>query len=269
MSAKGSKMKISVITVCYNSQNVIEKTIQSVINQTFQDIEYLIIDGGSTDKTLDIINKYKDKIEKIISEKDNGIYDAMNKGIINAKGDYIIFLNADDVFLHDNVLNLAAQKMNDNKAIYYGDLIFLEKATGQINNRKQDNINYVYLCGGMLFHPAIFASKKLFEKIGPFDTKYKIVADYEWILRALVKFKASCSYLNIPITIFAEGEGASTNPKNKDLHKKERKDVQKKYFSPFMTVLSNFWYKSLRSSLYFPIIKPVLRAMFFQNRKDF
>lgn len=262
-------MKISVITVCYNSENVIEKTVQSVVNQTFNDFEYIIIDGASSDKTLDIIEKYKQQTDKIkvFSEKDKGIYDAMNKGINHAQGDYLVFLNADDVFLHENVLQLAAEKMQDNKELYYGDLVFLEKSTGKINNRKQDNVNYVYLCGGMLFHPAIFASKKLFEKIGNFDIQYKIVADYDWILRALVKNHASCKYINMPITIFADGEGASSNPKNKELHKNERKSVQKKYFSPVMIAFSNFMYKSMRSSLSFPIIKNVLKYLFEKDRK--
>lgn len=259
-------MKISVVTVCYNSEDVIEKTVQSVINQTFDDFEYIIIDGASTDKTLEVVNKYKDKISKIISEKDRGIYDAMNKGIANAEGQYIIFLNADDVFLHENVLKLAAENMNNNKDLYYGDLVFLEKATGKINNRKQDNVNYVYLCGGMLFHPAIFASKSLFEKVGVFDTKYRIAADYDWILKAIVKNNASCEYIGIPTTIFSEGEGASTNPKNKALHKNERKEIQHKYFNPVTVFICNFWYKSMRSTLSFPIIKQILQILFKNNR---
>lgn len=261
-------MKISVITVCFNSAMVIEKTVQSVVSQSFNDFEYIIIDGGSTDETLKIIDKYKNKITKIVSEKDNGIYDAMNKGIMNASGEYIIFLNADDVFLHENVLKLAAERMTEEKALYYGDLVFLEKATGKINNRKQDNVNYIYLCGGMLFHPAIFASKRLFEKIGDFNTKYRIVADYDWIIRALVEFKASCKYLDMPITIFAEGEGASSNPQNREIHKKERLEVQQKYFSKLMITISNFLYKSMRSSLYFPIIRKLLKINFSKNREN-
>lgn len=261
-------MKISVVTVCYNSESVIEKTIQSVVNQSFDDFEYIIIDGASTDETLKIIEKYKNKITKVVSEKDKGIYDAMNKGIANASGEYIIFLNADDVFLHENVLKLAAEKMTDKKDLYFGDLVFLEKSTGKINNRRQNNVNYIYLCGGMLFHPTIFAAKTLFEKVGNFDTQYRIVADYDWIIRALVKNKASCKYLDMPITIFAEGEGASSNPKNQEFHKKERKEVQHKYFSPLMITVSNFLYKSMRSSLSLPIVKNLLQIIFNCGRNN-
>ena len=120
----------------------------------------------------------------------------------------------------------------------------------------------------MLFHPTIFASKKLFEKIGNFDTQYRIVADYDWIIRAMIQFKASCSYLDIPITIFADGEGASSNPKNQQRHKEERKKVQLKYFSPIYIAIANFWYKSMRSSLSFPIIKDILKMNFLKNRQD-
>lgn len=262
-------MKFSIITVCWNSQDTIEQTIQSVLNQTFKDFEYIIIDGQSTDNTLAIIDKYKDRITQFISEPDKGIYDAMNKGIDLAQGDYIMFLNADDVLFHENVLALTAQKANIEKyELLYGDLIFLEKENGNFKNRKQDNVNKIYLCGGMLFHPTIFATKKLFEKIGKFDISYKIVADYEWILRALIKNKATCKYLDFTTTIFSHGEGISSNPKNKALNKNERLEVQKKYFNPIEYTLFNFIYKSMRSILKFPILKQILRKQFLKERNQ-
>lgn len=256
-------MKISVITVCRNSEKTIERTLQSVGCQTCNDFEYIVIDGVSTDRTLDIIEKYKNHITKFISEPDKGIYDAMNKGIRMAEGEYIIFLNADDVFLHENVLSLAADKMkNQETDLYYGDLVFAEKDTGKINNRKQDNVNYVYLCGGMLFHPSIFAKKELFEKFGYFDTKYRIAADYDWILNVLVKNKVSCEYLGFPITMFSDGDGASTSEVNRLKHKNERKEIQHKYFSSAFVTLSGIWYKSFRSTLSLPIIKQILKNCF-------
>lgn len=260
-------MKISVITVCRNSEKTIERTLQSVACQSFDDFEYIVIDGVSTDKTLEIIDRYKNHISKFISEPDKGIYDAMNKGAKMAEGEYIVFLNADDVFLHENVLSLVAEKMNGKKAdLFYGDLVFVEKDTGKINNRKQDNVNYVYLCGGMLFHPAIFASKELFEKFGYFDTQYRIAADYDWILKMLVKNKVSCEYLGFPITMFSDGEGASSNEQNRLKHKKERKEVQKKYFSSAFITISNIWYKSFRSTLYLPFLRQFLKNIFLNKR---
>lgn len=260
-------MKISIITVCKNSESSIEQTIQSVLNQTFKDFEYIIVDGQSTDRTLEIIDKYNYGISKYVSEPDKGIYDAMNKGIEIASGDYIMFLNSDDVLFHDNVLKLVSQEIDKRNAdLYFGDLIFLEKHNGHFNNRKQNSINYVYICGGMLFHPTIFAQKSLFEKIGKFDTGYKIVADYEWILRALVKYKSSCEHLGFTTTVFSQGKGISCNSAYKELHKKERFEAQRRYFSNLECVIYNFLYKSMRSMLRLPIIKQILSKIFLMGR---
>jgi len=262
-------MKISVVTVCRNSEQTIERTLQSVACQTCDDFEYIVIDGVSTDRTLEIIEKYKSHISKFVSEPDKGIYDAMNKGAKMAEGEYVVFLNADDVFIHENVLSLVVEKMKNKKAdLYYGDLVFLEKNTGKINNRKQDNVNNIYLCGGMLFHPAIFASKKIFEKIGYFDTNYRIAADYDWILNVVAKNKVTCEYLGMPITMFSDGDGASSNEKNRQKHKNERDEIQHKYFSSLFINIANLWYKSFRSTLYMPIIKQLLRKNFLQGRKE-
>jgi len=261
-------MKISVITVCRNSEETIERTLQSVACQTCKDFEYIVVDGVSTDSTLEIIDKYKSHISKFISEPDKGIYDAMNKGAKMAEGEYIVFLNADDVFIHENVLSLVAEKMKDKKAdLFYGDLVFLEKNTGRINNRKQDNVNYIYLCGGMLFHPAIFASKKIFEEIGYFDTKYRIAADYDWILKVVAQNKVTCEYLGMPITMFSDGDGASSNEQNRQKHQNERSEIQHKYFSPLFVFIANLWYKSFRSTLNMPVIKQILRKTFLNKRK--
>lgn len=259
-------MKISVVTVCRNCENCIEKTMKSVSSQDFDNYEHLIIDGASTDRTLFLIEQNKTDKVRVISEPDKGLYDAMNKGIKFAKGDYIIFLNADDTFADNNVLSRAALKMTSGKDLYYGDLTFHNKLSNTFNTRLQDNVNYVYLCGGMLFHPSIFASKKLLENLGGFDPKYKIAADYDFILKALVKAKSSCEYLGFTVAIFEEGEGVSSNPENKLQNKSERKAVQLKYFSPVKAGLYNFWYKSLRSTLKLPIIKDFLRYEFLKNR---
>src|SRR5690554_4083025 len=118
-------MKFSIITVCKNSEATIENTILSVISQSYCDFEYIIVDGVSTDKTLDIVNKYRGSIAKIISEPDSGLYDAMNKGINAASGDYLFFLNSDDKFIDDNVLEKTYIKAKNNKAeLLYGDQMF-------------------------------------------------------------------------------------------------------------------------------------------------
>ena len=117
-------MKISVITICLNEKNNIERTIKSVIGQTYNDFEYVIIDGGSTDGTLEIIDNYKDHIDKLISEKDKGIFDAQNKGVLNANGDYVIFLNSGDHFVNDTILEKVINKGLESDVVYGDTLIF-------------------------------------------------------------------------------------------------------------------------------------------------
>ena len=120
-------MKISIITVCFNSQETIKDTIESVINQSYSNIEYLIIDGKSSDNTLEIINQYKRHINFFISEKDKGIYDAINKGILNATGDIIGLLHADDIFDNNQVIEHVVQGFDLNKEILYGDITYVSK----------------------------------------------------------------------------------------------------------------------------------------------
>ena len=259
-------MKITVVTVCRNCEKTIEENLKSVAAQTFDDYEHLIVDGASTDKTIKIVQEFDNPKIKLISEPDNGIYDAMNKGVNNAKGEYIIFLNADDKFADENVLKRAAEKMNTKKDLYYGDLTFFDVEKNTYNTRKQNNVNFVYICGGMLFHPTIFAAKKLFDRAGLFDTNYRIVADYEWILRVLTKFGATLEYLGFTTTIFTQGTGASTTPENKEKHKAERKKVQALYFSKVQSTICNFWYKSMRSTLKIAPVKYLLQKSFFKNR---
>ena len=116
-------MKISIVTICYNVENDIEQTILSVINQSYSDLEYIIIDGASKDKTLEIVNRYKDKISKIVSEPDKGIYDAMNKGIKQATGEWVGFINAGDKYVDNNVLSTFVAKVSSNADVAYGVLV--------------------------------------------------------------------------------------------------------------------------------------------------
>ncbi len=176
-------MKISIITVCLNGAKTIEKTIQSVIGQSYPDLEYIIIDGGSTDGTTNIIEKYNRYIAYWVSEKDNGIYDAMNKGIAKATGEVIAFLNSDDWY-EDAALEKAADYFKR-----YQPMVL----TGRINTLQQgewreykesfDEIDENIRIGMTYRHPATFVRRELFDRFGKFDTRYKIAADYEWMLR--------------------------------------------------------------------------------------
>lgn len=191
-------MKLSIITVCFNSQDTIEDTIQSVLSQTYHDIEYIIIDGNSTDRTLEKIEAYKDKISKVISEPDNGIYDAMNKGIRLATGDVIAVLNSDDVYLNQTVaVNMINLITKDDLDAAYADLVYVDK--GETNNIirvwKAGNYKRGSFCYGWVPpHPTFFCRKNVFEKYGYFNSDFKIAADFELLLRFIEKNQIKVGY---------------------------------------------------------------------------
>lgn len=177
-------MKITVITVCYNSECTIEQTILSVIDQNYKELEYIIVDGGSTDGTVDIIKKYESHISKWISEPDRGIYDAMNKGIKMSSGEIIAFLNSDDWYTEDT-LEYVFQKFQDEKVMILSGEGYLwqdEICTGMSKDSLIDENDIRFR---MIYcHSSTFSRKEVFEKIGGFDTKYLIAADYAWLLKA-------------------------------------------------------------------------------------
>ncbi len=172
---------ISIITVVYNSKKTIEQTIRSVLNQSYSKIEYIIIDGESNDGTMQIVSKYKDKIAHVISEKDKGIYDAMNKGILMAKGDVIGILNSDDYYEIDTVENIASI-YKPGLVNYYGDLRNLLESNKSFIISASDNLNKLKR-GMVVNHPTLFVNKEVYKKFGQFSLKYKIAADWDFTLR--------------------------------------------------------------------------------------
>lgn len=179
----------TIITPCYNSVNTIRETLESVLNQTFDDFEYLIIDGVSTDGTLDIIKEYEGRFHgkmKYWSEKDEGIYDAMNKGIQKSSGRIIGIINSDDWYEKDALQNIANVFTGESYGIYYGLMRIVDKDNGKeirciINNHE-------YIRESMITHPTTFVTKKTYEDFGMFDCQYKKSADYDFIIR-MVKQK--------------------------------------------------------------------------------
>ncbi|MEI5639551.1 MULTISPECIES: glycosyltransferase family 2 protein [unclassified Pseudoalteromonas] len=206
-------MKVSIITVCYNSSATIEDTIKSVLSQDYQDIEYILIDGGSTDSTLDIINKYRDRITSIISEPDEGIYDAMNKGIKNATGEIVGILNSDDFYEAKNVISEMVSKFDSDTEIVFGDLIFvkpenIEKVTRfySLPNFKAWKLRF----GWMPPHPATFIKKSVYDRFGLYKINYKISADYEVFVRFLLVNKVRFKYVSKTLVRMRDG-GVSTS----------------------------------------------------------
>lgn len=173
---------ISVITPCFNSEKTIERTLQSVLNQTYQNYEYIIIDGKSTDNTLNIIEKYKEKFGeklKVVSEKDNGIYDAFNKGINLAIGDLVGIVSSNDFYEPDALENIAKEYDNEEYAIIYGMMKTL------VNNKESSVViyNHEFLKQKMITHPTCFVTKKLYNDMGVYSLEYKSSSDYDFMLR--------------------------------------------------------------------------------------
>ncbi|HVS90647.1 MAG TPA: glycosyltransferase family 2 protein [Mucilaginibacter sp.] len=191
-------IKISLITVVFNAQATIERCITSVLGQKFNNIQYIVIDGGSTDDTIKIINRYRNNIDYFISEPDNGIYDAMNKGIMAATGDIIGMLNADDYLADDKVLSDVAHAFSTlTNDVLYGDLDFVDN-DGKVVRKwrsgpyKKGIFNY----GWMPPHPTFYCRRVLFEKYGNYSLEYGSAADYELMLRFIHAHKARVFYLD-------------------------------------------------------------------------
>lgn len=212
--------KVSIITVCFNSAKTIRDTIESVLSQDYPHIEYIVIDGDSSDQTLEIVKEYSDRIEIIISEKDRGIYDAMNKGIALASGEIVGMLNSDDVYINENAVSELMKKMGDaNSDSVFADLVIVDPENLNKVLRYYDSSYFnpnKFRFGWMPAHPTFFVKKALYDKVGPYSLDYKISADYEMLIRLLWVQKASYTYLQKPVVRMRYG-GASTADLSRNL----------------------------------------------------
>ncbi len=241
-------MKLSIITVVLNNRAVIKGCIESVLNQTYRAIEYIIVDGGSTDGTSQVIEEYHGGISKWISEPDLGIYDAMNKGIRMASGDVIGILNSDDFYPHPEVLskvaNVFLQCSNDS---CYGDLDYVDSVDIGRTVRSWRAGNFLksrFYWGWMPPHPTFFVRRIVYEKYGTFNLKVGSAADYELMLRFLVKHKVTAAY--IPETLVKMRTGGVSNASLKNrmrANRMDRKAWEINGLKPFPWTL---WLKPLR-----------------------
>jgi glycosyltransferase involved in cell wall biosynthesis len=193
-------LKISIITACFNSSATIRDTIESVLAQSHEDIEYIIIDGGSKDSTQSIVAEYGDKISKFISEKDNGIYDAMNKGVSIATGDIVGIINSDDFYFDLDVLSEVAASFDKDGMIdaAYGDLLYVDANNPNKIVRTWKSCEYaqgLFESGWHPPHPSFFVRKNIYERHGTFNTDFKIAADYELMLRLMRKHSIKTVYI--------------------------------------------------------------------------
>lgn len=240
-------MKVSIITTVFNNVNTIEDTIESVLSQTYADIEYIIVDGASTDGTLDIVNHYRERISVISSKKDKGIYDGFNRGVKLASGEIIGFLNSDDYYPNENVIDKIVQGFNRNENIksVYGDLNYISNSDPSKIVRYWKSGDFTFgklMHGWMPPHPTFFVKRSCYEKYGKFDLDYKISADYDTVLRFLGKHQITTSY--IPEVLVHMRTGGASNASLKNIIQKTKEDykaVQRNKFGSKKTVL----YKNL------------------------
>ncbi|MFD2874565.1 glycosyltransferase family 2 protein [Mucilaginibacter ximonensis] len=250
---KAGQPILSVITVVYNNATDIERTMLSVINQTYPNMEYIVIDGASTDGTLQIIEKYKDKIASLVSEPDKGIYDAMNKGLALATGDYVIFMNsADEFYSPETVAQVFASTPDAD--IYYGETEMIganNESLGQRRHKAPENFTWRNFKYGMsISHQAIYIKRSLVE---PYDPKYQLSADIDWILRAAKKAK---TIVNVHQYVAKYKVGGMSKHKHRQ-SLMERFDIMKRYYGLIPTIFNHtiialnlgfYWLKNRRTN---------------------
>lgn len=207
----------SIITVCYNSEKTIEATLLSVLNQTYKNFEYIIIDGKSNDSTLSIINKYKNKIDKIISEKDHGIYDALNKGIAISKNDIVGFLHSGDVFTDNKILADYNKNFNSETDIVFSNLKIINYKNNKIirNWKSSEFRKNCFFDGWTPPHPTFYAKRNCFIEFGSFNTQYKISSDIDLMFRFLEINNLKSKYIDIYSVLMETGGLSNKNFVNK------------------------------------------------------
>lgn len=245
--------KVSIITVCFNSEKTITDTIKSVVEQDYDNIEYIIIDGLSNDNTLSIVNEYSDRIAKIISEKDKGMYDALNKGIDLASGDIIGILNADDFYIDSTIISKVVQEMNSNNAqALYGDLYYVDEIDTNIVKRYWKSGKYKYgkfLEGWMPPHPTFFVKNEIYQQFGKFNLSLNSAADYELMLRFIHKHKISLAYL--PEVMVRMRVGGMSNVSLKNRIRANREDKKAWEINGLTPRFYTFMLKPLRKLVQF------------------
>ena len=218
---------VTIITVCFNNEYTIENTILSVKKQKYKNYEYIIVDGASTDNTLKVINAYSESIDVLISEKDNGIYDAMNKGLTLAKGNVIGFLHADDEFANELVLTDIYERFERNFKLsaIYGDLNYISNNDSSAVFRVWKSCSFtkdLLREGWMPPHPTLYVKRECFKELEGFNTNYKISSDYDFILRLFSNKNYMTHY--IPKVLINMSVGGASNKSFKNIIKKSLED---------------------------------------------
>jgi glycosyltransferase involved in cell wall biosynthesis len=215
--------KLSIITINLNNAAGLQKTFDSVFQQSFKDFEYIIMDGSSTDGSKELIEKNADKLSYWVSEKDSGVYHAMNKCIEKAKGDYLLFLNSGDHLINKGILEEVSNELNGT-GIIYGNIFLIESATKSWTGIYPDTLNFQHFVDGSLPHPCSFIKRTLFEKVGYYDESLKIVADWKFFMNAICRYNVSYKHIDKTIVVFYL-EGLSSLAKNQTTLQEEKRSV--------------------------------------------
>jgi glycosyltransferase involved in cell wall biosynthesis len=224
-------LKISIITINYNNSLGLEKTIESVISQTYSNIEYIIIDGGSTDGSVEVIKKHETKIAYWVSEKDDGVYNAMNKGVLRATGEYLLMLNSGDYLVNDNIVKSVINSGLD-ADIVYGNVVW-KTTDSEYLGSFPDELNFNYFINNSIGHQATFIHHKLHEIVGIYDVNFKIVSDWKLIMLAIIRHQLSYKHLPIALSV-CDRNGLSCLPENWDTIVNERQEVLENNFKYFL-----------------------------------
>ncbi|MDB5280350.1 MAG: hypothetical protein JWR61_5305 [Ferruginibacter sp.] len=220
---------LSIITISYNNHNGLFKTIPSVLNQTFTDYEYIIIDGGSNDGSTELIEKYAQQITYWVSEKDAGIFNAMNKGIAKAKGAYLLFLNAGD-YLFDSAVLKNVFDTNPAEDIIYGNVVW---DPVKYQGKYPAKLSFEFFINNALPHQASFIKKELFDRVGLYDERYEMNSDWTFFLLAIYKFNSTYKHIDLFIT-YCNTDGISLKEGSWEKIMIARKEVMQQHFAAFM-----------------------------------
>lgn len=257
-------MKISIITVCYNAKDTIEETFLSIFNQTYKNIELIVIDGASTNGALEVIDKYREHISHFVSEPDEGIYDAMNKGIDYVTGDFVLFLNANDVFYDNEVLQKVAEALDKNPEaeFLFGDADYVseDKKTSKIQTYEKITNDFALLANNIC-HQSIFYKKSLFDRFGKYSNNYKIYADWAFNLKCLVENKVSAVYLPTVICKFQLG-GTCSNSSAKHNCEIDKNLLIERYFDNYKFLIkADAFLKKHFKLVYLPLKKVIINPI--------
>lgn len=245
--------KFSIITINYNNASGLKKTIESVMSQDYRDFEYIVIDGNSSDGSQDVLNNYRDRIAFALSESDSGIYNAMNKGILAAENDYLLFLNSGDTLLEKETLSKVDRLIDGSIDIYYGNQIFMSNRSNKMEEWSfPEQLSFGFFIDNSLPHQATFIRRSLFNAIGLYNENLKIASDWAFFMEAICVRKASYKHIGIVVSEY-DFTGISSNPNSYELVQSEKKKIYEQYFAlsgEDFNLMSDIKLKRVKNLLY-------------------